>query len=67
MLHGVKCKKAYDAGKDAAFYEETGIAGQEMLVGNGYFAVFFPQNGHEPGLCAGECEAVKKVVMKVKV
>lgn len=66
-LEYLKETKAYDAGKDAAFYEETGIAGQEMLVGNGYFAVFFPQDGHKPGLCAGECEAVKKVVVKVKI
>lgn len=63
----LKETKAYDAGKDAAFYEETGIARQEMLVGNGYFAVFFPQDGHESGLCAGECETAKKVVVKVKV
>ncbi len=66
-LEYLKETKAYDAGKDAAFYEETGIAGQEMLVGNGYFAVFFPQDGHKPGLCAEECEAVKKVVVKVKI
>lgn len=66
-LEYLKETKAYDTGKDAAFYEETGIAGQEMLVGNGYFAVFFTQDGHKPGLCAGECEAVKKVVVKVKI
>lgn len=66
-LEYLKETNAYDAGKDAALYEETGVTGQEMLVGNGYFAVYFPQNGHKPGLCAGECEAVKKVVVKVRV
>ena len=66
-LEYLKETKAYDASMDAAFYEETGVAGQEMLVGYGYFAVFFPQDGHKPGLCAGECEAVKKVVVKVKI
>lgn len=66
-LEYLKETKAYDASKDAAFYEEAGVAGQALLVGNGYFAVFFPQDGHKPGLCAGECEEVKKVVVKVKV
>lgn len=66
-LECMKETKAYDACKDAAFYEEAGVAGQEMQVGNGYFAVFFPQDGHKPGLCAGECEQVKKVVVKVKI
>ena len=66
-LEYLKETKAYDAGKNAAFYEEAGVAGQEMQVGNGYFAVFFPQDGHKPGLCAGECEQVKKVVVKMKI
>ena len=61
-LEYLKETKAYGAAKDAAFYVEAVVAGQEMLVGNGYFAIFFPQDGHKPGLCAGECEAVKKVV-----
>ena len=51
-LEYLKETKAYDADKDAAFYEEAGVAGLEMMVGDGYFAVFFPQDGHEPGLCA---------------
>lgn len=67
LLEYLKETKAYDASKDTAFYEEAGVAGQEMLVGNGYFAVSFPQDGHEPGLCAGVCEAVKKVMVKVKM
>ena len=66
-LEYLKETKVYNASKDAAFYEETGVAGQEMQVGNGYFAVFFPQDGHKPGLSAGERETVKKVVVKVKV
>ena len=66
-LEYLKETKAYDSSKDAAFYEEVGVAAQEMLLGNGYFAVFFPKDGHRPGLCTGECKMVKKVVVKVKV
>ena len=64
-LEYLKETKAYDASKDAAFYEEAGVSGQEIQVGNGYFAVFFPQDGHKPGLCVGGRETVKKVVVKV--
>lgn len=56
--------KAYDASMDAAFYEEAGVTGREIMLGNDYFAVFFPQDGHMLGLRTGECERVKKVVVK---
>ncbi len=32
----------------------------------GAFVIFFPQDGHMPGLCVGQPEPVKKVVLKVK-
>lgn len=65
-LEYLKETKAYKAEIDAAFYEEDGIVGQEMRVGNGYFAVFFPQDGHRPGLHDGSCKNVKKIVIKIK-
>ena len=66
-LEYLKETKAYNASKDAAFYDEAGVASQELLMGDGYFVVFLPQDGHKPGLSAGVCVAVKKVVVKVKV
>ena len=35
------------------FYEEN-IQPQEMVIGNGYFAVYHPQDGHMPQLCVDE-------------
>ena len=62
-------KKAYSEEKDAAFYEEDGVRPQEMMVGNHYFAVFYPQDGHMPCLSISDSLAVKvkKVVIKVAV
>ena len=57
----------YSEEKDAAFYSEDGVKAQEMIIGNGYFAIFFPQDGHMPQLCVDEPEMVKKVVVKVAV
>lgn len=66
-LEYLKETKAYNAEVDAAFYEEANIKPQEMVVGNCYFAVFYPQDGHMPGLCDSNREDVKKIVVKVKI
>ena len=57
----------YSEEKDAAFYAAEGVAAQTMTIGGGYFAIFFPQDGHMPQLCVDEPEMVKKVVVKVAV
>ena len=57
----------YSEEKDAAFYAAEGVAAQTMTIGGGYFAIFFPQDGHMPQLCGDKPEMVKKVVVKVAV
>lgn len=59
--------KAYNKEVDAAFYVENEVKPQQMLLGNGYFAIMFPQDGHMPQLCVSEPLKVKKVVVKVKI
>lgn len=66
-LEYLKETKPYNKEIDAAFYEETNIKPQELLLGNGYFAILFPQDGHMPQLCVSEPVKVKKVVIKVKL
>lgn len=56
----------YSEEKDATFYNANGQA-QEMIIGNGYFAIFFPQDGHMPQLCVDEPQMVKKIVVKVQL
>lgn len=65
-LEYLKETKPYSEEGDAALYS-AGIRPQEMLIGNGYFAVFFPQDGHMPQLSADEPLPVKKIVVKVKI
>ena len=57
----------YSEEKDAAFYAAECVEAQTMTIGGGYFAIFFPQDGHMPQLCVDEPEMVKKVVVKVAV
>lgn len=57
----------YDEEKDAAFYSAEGIKAQELTMGDGYFAVFYPQDAHMPQLCVDKPMMVKKVVIKVEI
>ena len=66
-LEYLKESKTYDENIDAAFYVERGIKPQDLLLGNGYFAIFFPQDGHMPQLCVNEARNVKKIVVKIKI
>lgn len=66
-LEYLKETKPYNKEIDAAFYEEVEVKPQELLLGNGYFAILFPQDGHMPQLSVDMPIKVKKVVLKVKV
>ena len=46
---------------------QKGIKPQELLLGDSYFAILFPQDGHMPLLCVDKPKPVKKVVVKVKI
>jgi YhcH/YjgK/YiaL family protein len=60
--------KPYNEDGDCALYSaDTTCQPLEMTIGAGYFAIFFPQDGHMPGLSAPSPSPVKKVVVKVKL
>ena len=52
---------AYDSAKDITFYE--GPAESYITVKPGMFAIFFPEDGHAPGITPVE---LKKIIFKVK-
>ena len=58
--------KPYSEENDAAFYTAN-TKPIEMTLGDGYFAIFFPQDGHMPQLCVDVPADVKKVVVKVRI
>mgnify|MGYP001536388235 FL=1 len=51
----------YNVEKDITFFE--GLAETYVAVKPGMFAIFFPQDGHAPGVTP---DGVKKVIVKVK-
>lgn len=62
----LKETKPYNSEVEAAFYKAEEKP-QEMIIGNGYFTIFFPQDGHMPQLCIEKPQMVKKVVVKVEI
>ncbi len=57
----VPADASYNAEKDITFFE--GAAETYIAVKPGMFAIFFPQDGHAPGISP---DGVKKVIVKVK-
>ncbi len=56
----------YDPQRDLAFHPKPKTFTKVALPA-GYFAVCYPEDGHMPGCILDSSEAVKKVVVKVKV
>lgn len=57
----VPADAVYNAEDDITFFE--GPAEDYIVVKPGMFAIFFPQDGHAPGISP---DGVKKVIVKVK-
>lgn len=64
-LEGACCTTPYDDARDAAFFRHDEAGAAELRLGDGYFVILFPNDAHEPQLCIGEPQRVRKVVVKV--
>ena len=65
-IRGLKITEEYDKEKDVIFYKQKFEC--ELNVLQDYFAVFFPEDAHMPGLnILNNSTMVKKVVVKVHV
>ncbi len=65
-LPGMSVNIEYDEARDRAFYlspsQETYVD-----VGNGIFAIFFPEDAHSPQHYVIEPEKIKKITIKVSI
>ena len=66
-LAGMKLLPPYDAEKDVEFYAGDASTGNLVMVEQGCFALFLPQDVHMPNLAIAESAEVKKVVIKVRL
>lgn len=63
-LVGQKSSEAYNPDKDIEFYK---LSCDMVEVSEGMFAIFYPQDIHQPSVLIGSSAPVKKVVVKVLV
>lgn len=65
-IERLKETKPYSEENDAAFYT-TECQPLEMTIGEGFFTIFYSQDGHMPCLNVEDSQFVKKIVVKVEV
>lgn len=63
-VSSLETTRPYDERDDYALYQGPG---QFFRLGPGWFAIFFPEDGHMPGVAATASAHVRKVVVKVRL
>ena len=57
----------YDEVKDRTFFKSPSSQGTHVDIGNGIFAIMFPEDGHGPQHYVGKPEFIKKITIKVSI
>lgn len=65
-IEKLKETKPYNEEIDAAFYKAD-IPVRELILGDGCFSIYYPQDGHMSCLSVEIIDTVKKVVVKVRI
>jgi biofilm protein TabA len=64
---GLQILTPYNPEKDAEFYESPDVPETGFRLHPGLFAIFFPHDGHQPGVIDGDPTDVRKVVFKLRI
>lgn len=59
--------KEYDSENDYLLLSDKVDNTSDFVLGDGYFAILFPDDAHEPQLCVNQPMSVKKIVVKIKI
>lgn len=65
-IYALALEEEYDDVKDVMFWKETSQLSQ-MVLRDGSYAIFYPQNAHRPSIAINKSAMVKKVVIKIKI
>lgn len=66
-IAGMDVNIPYDPVKDRTFFNKPSSQGTHVDIGNGVFAIMFPQDGHGPQHKVGERDVIKKITIKVSI
>jgi len=57
----------YDEEYDRTFYKDPSVQGTHVDIGNGIFAIMFPEDGHSPQHFVNKPQVIKKITIKVSI
>ena len=57
----------YDPEKDRSFYKKPSKQGTHVDIGNGIFAIMFPEDGHGPQHKINDKMVIKKITIKISI
>ena len=66
-IEGMSVNIPYDKEYDRTFYKDPHHQGTNVDIGNGVFAIMFPEDGHSPQHYVGVPELIKKITIKVSI
>jgi len=66
-INEMKVNIPYETENDRTFYKEPHIQGTQVDIGNGFFAIMFPNDGHSPQHFIKKAELIKKITIKVSI
>lgn len=66
-INDMAVKTPYDEENDAIFYEQPIAHVSEALLGDGVFAIMYPQDGHACTYYVDKSETIKKIVVKLRI
>ncbi len=66
-IEGMKVNIPYDNIKDRTFYKEPSHKGIHIDIGEGIFAIMFPEDGHSPQHYVEKPELIKKITVKISI
>lgn len=66
-IEGMDVNIPYDESNDRTFYKTPSAQGTHVDIGNGIFAIMFPEDGHGPQHFVNKPEMIKKITVKVSI
>lgn len=66
-IEGMEVNIPYDTVKDRTFFKSPSSQGTHVDIGNGIFAIMFPEDGHGPQHYVDKPELIKKITIKVSI
>jgi len=66
-IEGMAVNIPYEKENDRTFYKDPHSQGTHVDIGNGIFAIMFPEDGHGPQHYITKPEVIKKITIKVAI